>query len=154
MLKIWSFLAQCLYNWRKTRSVSLFTISQLKKEGEAINQTEIKSIQVRASSSRLPPFHRTLFHCCCCCYCKTPPVVRVRPLVFCIVFRWPDTSDECVEKTHLQQQQHQENGRLKGGSLLLLARSWIDFISNCLIASSNVLSCEIERVILSGFLSN
>ena len=51
VLKNWSFLAQHLFNWKKNRSVSLFKISQLKKEGEAIKQFEIKSIQEHASSS-------------------------------------------------------------------------------------------------------
>ena len=45
MLKIWSFLAQHLFK-EKPLNITL-SISQLKKEGEAINQTEIKSIQVR-----------------------------------------------------------------------------------------------------------
>ena len=108
--------------------------------------------------------HRPFSWCCCWCKCvfsthssllkllvwqKTPPVVRVRPLVFCIVFRWPDTSanvskDECVEKTHLQQQQHQENGRwfsrvFKRAGATLASRLLSRVLSTGLLVHSGVI---------------
>ena len=142
MLKIWSFLAQHLFNWKKNRSVSLLRFHNLKRWEPYFGcQAKMKSTFDALSSI---------------CWGILIMMGSYEPL-------WPFHSSSPQETVPILKKAHKNRIVSRKvfsltptfhSRLQLRPRAWIDSISVWLIASPFFLSCEMDRVILSGFSLN